>query len=225
MGERRESAMCGKAEPITWLKYFRITAARNEPSPQKFEGTWFDGEEPEGYDAVLQKLLETKKEKLSDYMAETGFKFDNITQTKYLRNSPEMRLPRPQAWPMFSDFQQMGFTISYDRSKYTYYLLTQYNHCVGNLGEDHPTCRKAEWYYKKATPPVYGDFYEEMGELGHWDLAKKWGAKPRTSFMPNYQPVKQNIPGAYEFFRSQDYMDAFNAEGEGEISYPVAFSE
>eukprot|EP00659_Diplonema_papillatum_P015730 gene15730-24028_t len=90
------------------------------------------------------------------------------------------RMPRGEAWPVFSDMRPPEFAVAYDSMKEMKYYHDQYQHCAGSLGDDHPTCRKAEWYYMRSRSPVLGGFYEEMGELGHWDTMRKWGVKPRS---------------------------------------------
>eukprot|EP01059_Diplonema_ambulator_P022291 TRINITY_DN37577_c0_g1_i1.p1 TRINITY_DN37577_c0_g1~~TRINITY_DN37577_c0_g1_i1.p1 ORF type:complete len:251 (+),score=86.71 TRINITY_DN37577_c0_g1_i1:67-753(+) len=228
MGEKRESVACGKAQPITFFSYFfgiGSTAFGPEPNPAKFEDKWFGDEGPDDVQQLVLKAKEQFAEKYADQIEATGFQLDNVNQTKYMRNAGTMRQPRPQNGPVFSDFHQMGYNVSYDRAKYMSFLLNQLNHCIGNLGEDHPTCQKAAWYYMKGTTSPFATYLEEMGELGHWDTARVWGIKPRRSFLPFYQPVKQNIPGAYEFYRSKEYLDGYSPDLEGEHSYPFAFCE
>eukprot|EP01064_Diplonema_japonicum_P030140 TRINITY_DN5046_c0_g1_i1.p1 TRINITY_DN5046_c0_g1~~TRINITY_DN5046_c0_g1_i1.p1 ORF type:complete len:232 (+),score=62.74 TRINITY_DN5046_c0_g1_i1:55-750(+) len=231
MGEKRESVVCGKAQPVTFLSYFtgiNNTAYGPEPNPAKFEDKWYGEDGPDGPQEVLLKAKEKYETKYADHMEKSGWALDNVTMTKGCVNSSTLRMPRPETNPGFTDFQQHGYLVSYCRAKYSYFLLQQLNHCIGSLGEDHPTCQKAAWYYMKGTPSPFASFYEEMGELGHWDTQKKWGVKPRRSFLPFYQPVKENIPGAYEFFRSKNYLDTYDPEMEnddGGHSYPFAFCE
>eukprot|EP01059_Diplonema_ambulator_P031650 TRINITY_DN587_c0_g1_i2.p1 TRINITY_DN587_c0_g1~~TRINITY_DN587_c0_g1_i2.p1 ORF type:complete len:252 (+),score=55.13 TRINITY_DN587_c0_g1_i2:85-756(+) len=223
MGEKREG-ICGKAQPLNplWDAFFPYFFTKPEPDPMKFEGKWFfdtDGV-PEGPDALLQLRKEKFIEKHADVIEQNPL--ENIQEKKM---GTRHRLPRPDAIPHFSDYRRAEYCPGYDIMKFARFRLDQLNHCIGNLGEDHPTCKKAAWYYRTQNIIPYHTFNEEMEELGHFDTARKWGIKNRRSFIPLYQPVKQNIPGAFEFYRSKRYLDAYDPEGEGEIAFPFTFVE
>ena len=64
----------------------------------------------------------------------------------------------------------------------TLQLQQQYDHCVGQLGEDHPTCQKAGWYLNNDGGVLHKELYTELKELGHYDYVHKWGVKPRRRY-------------------------------------------
>lgn len=228
--DKRGSEEFGFAEPMTWIKYWGLqksTRMGTEPNPAKFEGKWFGGQDPEGADELVQNLYQKRAEQphRAEHDEKTGMKYDNVYLTKYAAQTSEAKFIRDPAGPVFTDFAQMGYTVSYCRMKYTQFLHTQLAHCIGNLGEDHPTCQKAAWYKAIGTPSVAAAWFEEADELGHFDLTKKYGLKPHASFLPFYQPVKTQIPGAYEFYRSKSYLDGYSPEGDNDITFPIQFVE
>jgi len=237
MGERRGSETCGQAKPLMiWQMFLDGPTTNGRPlDPKKFEGKWYGGsDEPENeFDQMVmiakEGTLEGKwgYEKWANVAQKLGYKDDNTYWSDYMVKSSQAKLPRFQNnMPHFTDFTpNAAFEVAKDRTRWHAWLRVQWAHCVGNLGEDHPTCRKARWYYEYLCGPYYKNYHDELQELGHLDVALKYGMKPRVSFLPQYQPVKKNIPGGYEFYNSETYLNAYNPEGEGEIMFPFGFKD
>eukprot|EP00754_Rhynchopus_humris_P029795 Rhum_TRINITY_DN15235_c20_g1::Rhum_TRINITY_DN15235_c20_g1_i1::g.146260::m.146260 len=211
----------GKAQPVNlFWHFFPFSVGKTRPSASKFEGKWHGGEEPEGPDALNYKE-QAKYRELNNATA-SAFPYDNVSMVEM---GTSFREPRNRALPHFTDFTHVSYSTSMNRTAYAHYLKDQADHCVGNLGEDHPTCRKAEWYYAMCGATTTKSYLEDMTELGHFDLARKWGVKNRRSFLPNYQPTKKYIPGAYEFYRSAEYLEKFALDGSGEWTFPYLIDE
>ena len=70
-------------------------------------------------------------------------------------------------------------------------------------------CKKAYWYARKMLFDHIFERFEERRKLGHYDYTLLYGAKPWPEFVPYYQPVKKNRPGAYEFWLSRDHEPLF----------------
>eukprot|EP01064_Diplonema_japonicum_P038940 TRINITY_DN9625_c2_g1_i1.p1 TRINITY_DN9625_c2_g1~~TRINITY_DN9625_c2_g1_i1.p1 ORF type:complete len:226 (+),score=26.31 TRINITY_DN9625_c2_g1_i1:55-732(+) len=225
MGEKREG-ICGKAAPANpfWDAVVPFTFSKPEPDASKFAQKWFDGTGGEPDSGSPDELVLKMKARFEERNAEHLEKYPlgNIVEKKM---GVRHKNPRAVATPVFSDFKRAEYVPGYDYMKLNRFRLDQWNHCVGSLGAEHDTCRKAEWYYRTMSISPIMSFYEEMEELGHFDTSRMWGVKNRRSFIPVYQPVKMNIPGAYEYYRSKHYLDNFDAEGDGEIASPICYVE
>eukprot|EP01063_Lacrimia_lanifica_P037429 TRINITY_DN767_c0_g3_i1.p2 TRINITY_DN767_c0_g3~~TRINITY_DN767_c0_g3_i1.p2 ORF type:complete len:226 (+),score=74.84 TRINITY_DN767_c0_g3_i1:79-756(+) len=225
MGGELRVGECGQAEPLNfwdkWLNPFWTERVRRPiKDGQQPVSPFFRGEDPEGWDELVLKMHQKRYEANPSHNEK--YPDDNTTMT-HMRE--RHRLQRTNVWPEFTDFIRTEYKPGYDVMKYSMYLQRQYVHCVGNLGEDHPTCQKAGWYRHIGTPPTAASWFEEVTELGHFDMGLKWGFKDNVSFLPMYQPVKKNIPGAYEFYRSKTYLEKYDVEGNGEWAYPFIFVE
>ena len=153
----------GKAEPFSYLTYFsKMIFSQSTINPDKHKDRdWFAGEDPLEV-SITMKLLHKHREENQELYEKMGYKLETINQLQTGRGKVGMLHPQEKSNPHFSDYVQSAYAVSYDRAKYTVFLKDQYNHCVGNLGEDHPTCRKALWYRQQGTPALYAAHYEEV---------------------------------------------------------------
>ncbi|KNH03611.1 cytochrome c oxidase subunit VI [Perkinsela sp. CCAP 1560/4] len=110
--------------------------------------------------------------------------------------------------PHFTDFQDPRFAHAMGCGKIGmqgWLLYHQWLHCVGNWGEDHSMCKKARWYCEKLVHEETMEVYDKKKQLGFYDRTILYGQKPFHGFVPSYQPVKKNRPGAYEWWLSRDF--------------------
>jgi len=199
---------------------------------QKFEDRWYGGEDPDEDFDNLGAMLNEKRYK-GEYFKEHNltikktnpdFHDDNVYWMKYASRTSQITLPRVRGTPHFSDLHMHApFAVTYNCARYSLFLYFQWAHCVGQMGADHTTCKKARWWYDKACNPVHYNFFTEMEELGHVDETLLYGIKNRQSFRPMYQPVKTNIPGHFEFCMSNWQRDNWESDGTGTTMYPVPF--
>eukprot|EP01065_Artemidia_motanka_P042904 TRINITY_DN5834_c1_g1_i2.p1 TRINITY_DN5834_c1_g1~~TRINITY_DN5834_c1_g1_i2.p1 ORF type:complete len:261 (+),score=106.36 TRINITY_DN5834_c1_g1_i2:76-783(+) len=235
MGEVRSDPVCGPAARFSWLHFLTGTDGLQSgpvPDAAKFEGKWFGGEDPEDNDAFVTGLAQGMKEgkygteKVAEHYKSKGIEMDSVYWRHHAVNGGQLEMARPLNLPTFTDLTaNSAFSVAYDMTRWGCWLRQQWGHCKGNLGEDSPTCQKARWYFDMVAAPFWKTYYEELGELGHFEAEEKWGVKPRVSFLPVYQPVKKNIPGAYEFYQSEQYLDNWSADGEGSIGFPMLYQE
>eukprot|EP01061_Rhynchopus_euleeides_P009123 TRINITY_DN18273_c0_g1_i1.p1 TRINITY_DN18273_c0_g1~~TRINITY_DN18273_c0_g1_i1.p1 ORF type:complete len:223 (+),score=40.17 TRINITY_DN18273_c0_g1_i1:321-989(+) len=222
MGEWR-TGECGQARPfnVFWDLIWPIPASKSRPDPGKFAGKFYRGEEPENEsDALIAERLAIFHEENANAVAECPI--DNVSMTEagcYHRNV------RGTPWPVFSDYQRAELFPGKKGHCQTWFFQEQWMHCVGQLGEDHPTCKKARWYRDTNKGVLQKERYDEWMELGHFDGVMKWGTKSRRSFLPQYQNVKKNIPGAYEFFQSEMYLSKYSPDGKGEWIWPAVLAD
>ena len=153
MGERRSSEF-GTARPYTFLTYFGIGTNRKEPNPEKFEGKWFSGSEKSDIDDfIITKLAERDHPEIPA---------DNVSLRKLCVDTATLQLPSAKMGPHFSDFRWGAYQTGADTDRYVRSLHDQLNHCIGSLGEDHPTCAKARWYFKSSCSPGLGSQLEDV---------------------------------------------------------------
>ena len=162
MGDLRGTVEYGHAKPFNLLKLFGLLRPTGEPQPSKFEGKWFGGEDPEGADEVALQLYEKRSELQADEEQKLGFKRDNISQMKHRVMSSDMAQPRPMSGPMFSDYRVGSYVYGYNMKPQADHRHEQWHHCVGQLGEDHPTCQKANWYYRSDAYMSLAGLHEEV---------------------------------------------------------------
>eukprot|EP01060_Flectonema_neradi_P004815 TRINITY_DN1315_c1_g1_i3.p1 TRINITY_DN1315_c1_g1~~TRINITY_DN1315_c1_g1_i3.p1 ORF type:complete len:267 (+),score=30.09 TRINITY_DN1315_c1_g1_i3:114-803(+) len=181
------------------------------PSAEKFKGRLqtIDDFEEDSSTGIAMARQKAKFEEAAEHYEK--YPPDNVSMK---RMDTDYRMQRLHALPHFSDFRITPYVVGYDYAKQTKYWHEQWKHCQGNLGDDHPTCKKASWYYVHGSPSVFSSYYEETEELGFHDLTMKYGIKNRPSFLPSYQPVKKNIPGAYEFYNSKTFFEQHLDEHE-----------
>jgi len=128
-------------------------------------------------------------------------------------DSPKYRIGRRDfQLPHFTDFSDPRFAMGHGAqqggsSNHKMGILNyfQWLHCVGNWGEEHSMCKKARWYAEKMVHEHYLEKWDEKKKLGHFDYTILYGALPWKGFVPTYQPVKKNRPGAYEFWLSREF--------------------
>ena len=114
------------------------------------------------------------------------------------------------AAPHFSDFNDPRFIVTVGKLKIGIMNYYQWLHCVGNWGEEHPTCKKQRWYVERFMPDVWLEKWDEKKALGHFDHSILYGAKPFKGFTAQYQPVKKNRKGAYEFWLDRDFEPLYS---------------
>eukprot|EP00759_Apiculatamorpha_spiralis_P047647 PhF_6_TR4325/c1_g1_i1/m.5830/K02267/COX6B; cytochrome c oxidase subunit 6b len=134
-------------------------------------------------------------------------------------DSKKYQIPRRDfQLPHFTDFSDVRFahahgaTTSGCVNKLGYNAYWQWLHCVGNWGKDHPMCKKQRFYAEKFLFEPILEKLDERLKLGFYDYTVLYGAKPWKQFVPTYQPVKKNRPGAYEFWLSRDFQPMFSSE-------------
>ena len=86
----------------------------------------------------------------------------------------------------------------------------QWLHCIGNWGEDHSMCKKQRWFAEKLIYDWWLEKYDDKKDLGHYDYTVLYGAAPWRGFTPQYQPVKENRKGVYEYWADRNFEPLFD---------------
>eukprot|EP00744_Colponema_vietnamica_P004484 GILI01006686.1.p1 GENE.GILI01006686.1~~GILI01006686.1.p1 ORF type:complete len:157 (-),score=44.83 GILI01006686.1:153-623(-) len=123
------------------------------------------------------------------------------------KDSHKYRIQREElgGLPHFNDFMDGRFSGTQNKQKNGTHLYFQWIHCIGNWGEEHTMCKKMRWYLERMMHEFWLEKWEEKRALGHFDYVTQYGMKPYKEFVPMYQPVKKNRPGAYEFWADRDF--------------------
>lgn len=120
--------------------------------------------------------------------------------------------------PHFTDFNDPRFAHAHggwgggNLLKQPYLQYMQWLHCVGNWGEEHSMCKKARWYVERMMPDFYLEKMDEKKNLGHYDYTMVYGAAPWEGFKAEYQPVKKNRKGLYEFWADRNFEPVLDHE-------------
>lgn len=237
-GSRREG-QAGKPDTM-WLSFFWDYGHQRgaKPNPKKFENIWNDGEEtPNDFDkTVLSLRMKGEDPECLEWQGDEtqlrhrkkypNWSIDNVYWRHYCVNSAQGIHHQRSRKPITQDNYNIAYAFQCDQQRAMNWLRNQLDHCIGNLGEDHPTCKKARWHYETRCERTFMNFFNEMDDIGWFDAQKRWGLKMRASLLPVYQPVKENIPGSYEHRHYQkvqengNLTDNFTCTSKYGIMYP-----
>mmetsp|Transcript_21333 Transcript_21333/g.33172 ORF Transcript_21333/g.33172 Transcript_21333/m.33172 type:complete len:177 (-) Transcript_21333:26-556(-) len=136
-------------------------------------------------------------------------------------DSHKYKIPdRTKHLPHFTDFNDARFAHASDSGHVQmqgYHLYNQWLHCVGNWGEEHSMCKKARWYVVKNSHPKVIKPLDQKKNMGMFDRTLLYGLDPYPGFVPTYQPVKKNRPGAYEWALARDFEPLHDVEAANYI--------